>query len=361
MRLLLVTGEYPPDGGGIADYTSLLRAALEDVGVDVAVAAPRPSTDGNVVTIDNWGPSAAVTLSRMIREMAVDVVHLQYQAGAYSMRPTVNLMPGIVALGTAALVVTTFHDLRPPYLFPKAGRLRRATIAHMARSSAAVVATNPADHRALSALGVAATEIPIGSNLPQVTTKARVSPNTVGFFGLPTRSKGVIELLDALARLPQDRRPTLRLIGDHGSVSTYNDVVAGAEIDRAALFRGVHIEATGRLDRTAAAEALRTCAAIALPFVDGASLRSGSLLAALESGRPVVTTAPTDLDDIAPIARLAQLHLVPPSDTTALANAIDAALRCDDNVDRLPSQFSWPSIALQHVALYRALLDAHRR
>ena len=46
-------------------------------------------------------------------------------------------------------VVVTFHDLRVPYLFPKAGRLRPAAVTHLARAAAGVIATDPADEAEL--------------------------------------------------------------------------------------------------------------------------------------------------------------------------------------------------------------------
>ena len=37
MRVMLVTGEYPPDEGGVADYTRCLAEALVAEGVEVVV------------------------------------------------------------------------------------------------------------------------------------------------------------------------------------------------------------------------------------------------------------------------------------------------------------------------------------
>ena len=45
MRVMLVTGEYPPDEGGVADYTRCLAEALVAEGVEVVIA-----TSGGVRT-----------------------------------------------------------------------------------------------------------------------------------------------------------------------------------------------------------------------------------------------------------------------------------------------------------------------
>ena len=62
--------------------------------------------------------------------------------------------------------VVTFHDLRVPYLFPKAGPLRQWAIRFMARHAHGVIVTNPEDyHSVLSTQHSALIQIPIGSNI----------------------------------------------------------------------------------------------------------------------------------------------------------------------------------------------------
>ena len=101
------------------------------------------------------------------------MVNIQYQAAAYNMRSAaINWLPW--RLRGLSRSVVTFHDLRVPYLFPKAGPLRRRVVAGMARRADGVIATNPADFAALQALRPASpcVEIPIGSNVPAFTPAA---------------------------------------------------------------------------------------------------------------------------------------------------------------------------------------------
>ena len=181
-RILLVTGEYPPMRGGISDYTALLREALGTLSEESAVLASADANGDGVETVEAWDWSLPRTLRRLVGEHAIDLVHIQYQAGAFQMHPAVNLLP-VVAPGLLRCpVVTTFHDLRVPYLFPKAGRLRPAVMLRMARASAAVVVTNPSDERPLSAARVSSERIPLGPSLsapPQLPEPS----NTVAYFG----------------------------------------------------------------------------------------------------------------------------------------------------------------------------------
>jgi polysaccharide biosynthesis protein PslF len=120
----------------------------------------------------------------------------------------------------------------------------------------------------------------------------------------------------------------------------------------------------------------------ALPYADGASLRRGSLLAALAHGLPTVTTRPATKDQrpktkdrdlgrqdlspsslvVGPLKDGATVLLVPPSDEGALAAAIerlahDRALRdrLADGGRALAAQFAWDEIAARHEALYAGL------
>ncbi len=179
MRILFVTGEYPAMQGGVGDYTRRLGQALGQLGADVHVlthadaggdhlrapsAAYEPTVHA-VMTSTGWA-LWGYTL-HAIRELQPDIVHIQYQSAAYGLRAAVNLLPwrragcaggrqgtaAARAFGAPPCTLTTFHDLRFPYLFPKAGPLRHQAVLALARHSDANVVTNPADWVRLQAAG----------------------------------------------------------------------------------------------------------------------------------------------------------------------------------------------------------------
>lgn len=362
LTVAIITGEYPPNVGGVGDYTALLRGALATNGVrSLVVCFDNHGADSpDVVRIKPQWPRSYRALRAALGHAVPDVIHIQFQTGAFQMRPSVQLLPLVLRQQLGRPVVTTFHDLRAPYLFPKAGRLRTESLKVMARTSSAVIATNPADVRTLRRWGLTANTIPIGPNLPSPSDGIQPIKGTLGFFGLPTRSKGILALLNALATLDPAVRPTLRLIGASGVPGAHNDVLAPEVIDRIARFHGVTITRTGFVSPERASAELAACAAIALPFAEGASLRSGSLLAALQSGRPVISTVPEHPEDLAEIARLSQLLLVPRCDIRALSRAIRDALNMEVWEANLPDRFQWPSIAQAHAALYARLVGCTR-
>ena len=78
--------------------------------------------------------------------------------------PAINFLPW--RLRGIAPAVVTFHDLRVPYLFPKANGLRGWVVRTMARRSAGCIATNAADLTRLQQwTDKPLRHIPIGSNI----------------------------------------------------------------------------------------------------------------------------------------------------------------------------------------------------
>ncbi|HQZ88580.1 MAG TPA: glycosyltransferase [Thermomicrobiales bacterium] len=358
IHVLLVTGEYPPMAGGVGDYTERLAAWLAREGVESTILAPVGQRE-QVIGFGKWGWPAARKVADIATRVGANVVHIQYQAGAFDMHPSANLLPCL--LRDKFPTLTTFHDLRPPYLFPKAGVLRRFAILRMARASTRVVVTNPFDAATLAGREIDTVEIPIGPNLPPPDLDLPVDRDTVAFFGLPSRAKGMIELIEAIGLIDPARRPRLMMIGDMGTASANNDLVPLAEIEQLAADLIVRVDRTGYLPAQQASNALARSGVVALPFQHGASLRSGSLLAALQSGRPVVTTephAPTSLNDV---GRMPQLQIIPRNNIGRLSDALEVVLAAEDGVGPLPWPYGWPSIAAAHASLYASVIEGWER
>jgi len=356
-RVLFVTGEYPPDVGGIGDYTARLRAALLDRGVA-----------STVLTRQDVGRWNARSLLHLLQASARDgIVHIQYQPAAFDLLGDVCLMPLLVRIARrGARVVTTLHDTRVPYLFRGAGPLRWQAVRLLARTSHAVIA---ADERDLHVLGARTGHVvPIGSNVacqPPVSyersafrARLGIAPNTlvVVYFGLLNASKGLDALLNAFDRIAAQRDARLLLVGAVAGASDATDrATASAMAGRLAGF-GDRLIRTGFLAPGDVSAHLLAADVALLPYRDGASPRRGSLLACAEHGLPIVSTLPAS-------ASVADAVLaVPPDDVTGLAAAVlrvaeDAALvaRLRASSRALAERVSWPRIADQHAAIYRQM------
>src|SRR5439155_9131320 len=254
-----------------------------------------------------WDWRCARIVRAAVRAARPDIVHVQYQPAAFGMQAAVSWLPGWLGRGRPDLrTATTFHDLRVPYLFPKAGPLRAAVRDRLLRGSDAAVFTERADWAAAAAPRPDGRYwIPIGSNLApeppagyhrrRWRADAGVDDGTflVVHLGFLNRSKGLETLLDAMVRLRgEGRRTRLLLVGAEAGASDPSNRAYEAEIAR----RLAVLELSGlvvRLPQVAPAAAsayLLAADAAAFPFRDGASLRRGSLLAALAHGLPTVST-----------------------------------------------------------------------
>ncbi|NWG15955.1 MAG: glycosyltransferase [Chloroflexi bacterium] len=377
MRIGLITGEYPPMQGGVGAYSRILAGELARLGHVVHVLSSRQALNDDPAislspSIAGWNINSLRTIRAWARDLRLEVVNLQFQTAAYAMSPWIHFLPE--ALGDLPLV-TTFHDLRFPYLFPKAGRLRDWIVRRLARASRGVIVTNHEDQERLRGLPHLAL-IPIGSNIlaglpadfdPQPwRTRAGAQPGDflLIYFGLFNHSKGIEDLLAALAALRQNGQPTrLALVGGGaGSSDPTNTAFMDAMQARIhELSLAPFIHCTGYLDETAVGAYLAAGDVVVLPFRDGASYRRGSLMAAVHYGCAIVTTTPQV--NIPSFVDGENMRLVPPGDPAALARALadlcrqpEQAAHLRRGAAALAGQFRWPSIAQSAADFFRQVV-----
>jgi glycosyltransferase involved in cell wall biosynthesis len=433
MRIALLSAEYPPQPGGVGDYTARLGTALGDRGHEMFVftivngrlqiidlARSNPNLQSAICNLQSdWGWNSWRAVRAALEHSRPDILHIQYQTGAYGMHPAINLLPWrLRRLRRRPRVIVTAHDLLPPYLFPKAGRLRHWVTRRLLADADAVIATNEEDYAqidrersnvrtfkqlapslpALSAVdGPKGSNvldlIPIGNNIAvapppgydRATWRAglRVANDQtlVAYFGLISHTKGLGVLLGALARLPTNI--SLLVIG--GAASAPEDRAYAERIQQQIAAHGLasRVTITGHCPADHVSAHLLATDLAALPFSAGASFRRGSLLAALAHGLPTVTTQsqeprtgtravnrepagdPLVLGSWFSVPRLEDgknVLLVPPSDEQRLASAITRLAHDPELRQRLAAggrmlaeQFAWPAIAERHEALYAQL------
>lgn len=391
-RIGLITGEFPPMEGGVGAFTRELAHALALQGYEIHVLtnrAARPATAvprlRNLATpidlefahlypfVHKWRWPALATVADWVMRYDLELVNVQYQAAAYHMRsPAINFLPWRLHDLTKAVV--TFHDLRVPYLFPKAGRLRQTAVRFMARQAHGVIVTNQADYQALTAQVATPTrQIPIGSNvathtpnqteIAAVRQKLGLQPGDclLSYFGFLNESKGADTLVTALAQL-DDRCHLVFIGGQTGSSDSTNQAfLARLQGQIADLGLAERVHWTGFLPDREVSAHLHAADLMVMPYRDGVSLRRGTLMAVLAHGRPLVTTLPA-----APAPELRHgenVWLVPPADPASLAAALrallaDAALRhsLGTGAVQVADLFTWDKIAAQTAVFFQELL-----
>jgi glycosyltransferase involved in cell wall biosynthesis len=390
MKIGLVTGEFPPLKGGVGDYTHELAKAFAAQAHEVHVLTVRPcaafpaSGAGFTVhpVIRRWSFASLFQLRALAQALQLDVLNIQYQAAAYGLSAPIHFLPRLCVLRPGRSTtrplktVVTFHDLRIPYLFPKAGRLRPAAVTYLARSASGVIVTDPADEVELRRRGIVRlVQIPIGSNIApappagyeRAAWRARMGVEAeellLGYFGFLNESKGGDTLIEALASLVEGGAPVkLVLIGHRTGSSDATNAAFGDRMD--ALM--AHHQLADRILRTGYVEAaevsayLLACDALVLPYRDGASFRRGSLMAALVHGCPVISTEPAlPLPELRPGENIC---LVPPDAPDAVVRAVlelraspDLRARLGEGAAALSAQFAWDKIAARTLEFWRSL------
>lgn len=392
MRILFLTGEYPPMQGGVGDYTWALGSALVEQGVDVHVLTSReagpahlaPRGVANVYPeIDRWRWGMVRQVRRLSDELKPDVLHIQYQAAAYQLHPSINLLPRFLAgWEWPRRVAVTFHDLRVPYLFPKAGSWRWRSNLELARRSDVTVVTNAEDLHRLRGypdLARKLVEIPIGANIQpdppagfdraaqRAGWGARPDDLLLAYFGFLNASKGAEELVAAVAQLAARGVPVqLLMVGGQVGASDRTNAAYLEQVQAAIERRGVadRVHWTGFTEASQVSANLLAADIAVLPYRDGASFRRGSLMAAIAHSLPVISTEPA-----VPILEMVHggnIWLTPAQSPDALAAAIeqlwhDPGLRerLSAGAAALTRLFTWDVIAQQHVRIYRELVEHH--
>jgi glycosyltransferase involved in cell wall biosynthesis len=236
------------------------------------------------------------------------------------------------------------------------------------------ITTNAGDQHYLAPIARRLASIPIGSNihariLSPADRQARRAMRgygnddlVIGYFGFLNRSKGGLDLVETVARLLPEL-PTVRLlmIGERVGASDLSNYAYLQEVEAAIHRHGLaeRVTWTGHQPGAEVSADLAACDLLLMPYLDGASLRRGTLMAGLAHGCAIVTTTPS-----APIPELVggrDLLYVPVGDVDAAAAAVLRLVRhpallaiLRQNARAASALFTWEGIAEAHERLYLA-------
>lgn len=303
-RWAILTGEYPPQSGGVSDYTRLVARGLATAGDEVHIIAPAcdgPETHDPGVIVHRlpgrFRPRDLKQLTSLLAAISPDLVLVQYVPTAFGMR-SINL-PFCLWLRFRCRrpIWTMFHEVafpwvkRPIKLNVLAG-LNRLMAWLLVGASERVFVSIPAWKRLLEPVHFPRRPIiwsPVPSNVGTSANANEVAKLRggadelrVGHFG--SFSGPVLPMLRRI--LPEVQRSASKcnvlLIG-RGSEAFRESLVA----EHPELVG--RIQATGELDAQAIALHLAACDLMVQPYPDGVSCRRSSLMAGLALGVPIVT------------------------------------------------------------------------
>lgn len=309
-RWAILTGEYPPQPGGVADYTRQLAAGLAAAGDAVTVYAPPAAgpdfVDPGVAVrrlADRFGPRGLLSVDRIFARRRPDRIVIQYVPHAFGYKAMNLAFAAWVAARArrVAPVWVMFHEVmypiepgQPPR-HAVLGRVTRSMARQIARAAERVFVSIPAWAgilRQIAPLSRPAEWLPVPSNIPAAEPAAAAAVRSrvalgdgavvVGHFGTfrPLVADLLAPSLAAVLRAVPKRVGLL--VGRGGE--PFRDQFVAAHPDLAG-----RVTATGELSAAAAAAHLTACDLLLQPYPDGVSTRRGTVMAGLALAVPVVT------------------------------------------------------------------------
>jgi len=306
----LVTGEYPPQRGGVSDYTRLVACGLAAAGDRVDVWAPAcglSEESDAAVTVHRlrgrFGPRAMRELARAFDSANGARVLLQYVPHAFGMK-AMNL-PFCLWLYArrrhGAMVM--FHEV----MFPSErgqplghrliGEVTCLMARIVARSATRIFVAAPVWQRVLrerAGVDAPTTWLPVPSTIPVVDDAAGVaaarrryssaSGVIVGHFG--ACGELIARPLAAVIAPMLEENPSLTMLLIGANSEAFRERFSHMQPSLAPRVR-----ATGRLAPADLSRAISACDLMLQPYPDGVTTRRTSLMTIIAHGRPVVTTS----------------------------------------------------------------------
>lgn len=368
----LITGEYPPQTGGVSDHTRVIAEGLAAAGERVQVwcppASPSSSSGGEAEwpAVDGGGGGAGAGRVVVRREMGrfapADLrrvgrlldscrgprrLLVQYVPHAYGWR-SMNVALCLWLWRRAAKGDSVEVLVHEPFLEFRAGAWRRCAAAAVHRLMAWVLLR--AARRVwvtIPAWGALWRPLALGRRVPFEWLPV---PSTVGVVDDPARVASLRAryappggvLLGHLGTYPAHVEDSLKrllppLLSAHPAATALL-LGRGSERVREALARA-HPALAGRVHASGVVSAaelschLAACDLLAQPFPDGVSSRRTSVMAGLAHGRPVVTTRGRLTESL--WAESGAVALAPAQDPRALSESVGRLLEDAEERDRL--------------------------
>jgi len=380
LNICIISGAFPPCRDGIGDYTARLIGGLRKENVRVSLITSKEEQilkylkENNIENvfpiIKRWNIFAVFSILEFAAEGKFDIIHLQFPSSRYRRTFFLCFLPVLLGLFLRKKTVVTLHEFSISYPINK---LRQIILG---LGSSKVVLTDNNEIEKFPAFFIAGKRkicfIPIGSNIDiykadseekeEFFKKTGLSKQAkiIAFFGFIHSNKGLDCLLKAVKKVEACGISVQLLIMSQLDFETnayharIKKLIGTLELDKTVFI-------TGYLSPEEVSKFLSFSDICALPFNDGATLRRGTLMAALSHGKAVISTHAGGNDSLQLIDRK-NILLVPSGNAQALAEAIKT-ICTDDNLRRkieegafcLSKDFSWDKIACMHKELYSRL------
>ncbi|MEE2710444.1 MAG: glycosyltransferase family 4 protein [Gemmatimonadota bacterium] len=373
MKIMMVTGSYPPLKDGVGDYTYRLCYTLrqflgEDSVYVVSTRTGRADEEhpGDFPVVAEWNLKGIVQVIKQIRSLRPDVVHIQYPAAGYKRHLEPSFMPILIRFAArSAKVISTIHEYNNRSFFGKFRLLINIVTSH----NVIVVSRQyiKAIHRVWPFRRPEMFYIPDGTNilvhdtpdaasLQAIKEELRLTedPTIICWFGVLRPGKNLRSLIRTFHTLRQ-RHTYLKLLLLGRNEEPFYSEELKPELERLDLMDHVIITDERPSEFVSACFGLSDICV--LPFEDGVTTKRGSFMAALQHELPMVTTISNAIPE--GLVDNHNIFLVPPDDEDSLLEKIetlllDRSLRetFRKNLKAITHINSWERIAQQTIDLY---------
>ncbi len=361
MKILLVSGSFPPMKCGVGDYTAHLAKSLGKAkGASVAVltdaAAASAPADPDFLLLPiarGWRIADTPAVMKAITGWNPDIVHVQYPTQGYGRKKLPWLLPAI-ASARKYTVVQTWHEYFP--MGGYANLLNTLVPGGLVAVRPHYLENMPSWHRWLIRKKTFAF-IPNASTIPYTRLtpaeaaeiRARFSRDggpLVAYFGFAHPEKGVERIFEAA----DPARHHLVLICDLDPSDRYHARILA--LAKSPPWEG-RVTVTGFLPKEEVGRILAAADAVLFPFRGGGGEWNTSLHAALTQGTFVLTTS-----------RLRHgfqpdenVYYSRPEDVQEMREAL--LVHAGTKIAGIPSDSrgDWETIAEAHMKLYRRILE----
>jgi len=362
----IITGEYPPQTGGVSDYTRMVAEGLADARDEVCIWAPPvlgavPSSRHNLHVNrlpDHFGMRGLKLLAQELESDRSARVLVEYVPHAFKMK-AMNVPLCLMLLRRRHSDITVmFHEVAYP--ISRSQSIRHNALGVINHGMAAILT------RAASRIFVAAQGwtgmlaryapkgrkigwMPVPSTIPVVRDRAATlaararfaTPDSglLGHFGTygPWVTSRLQPALESILSTHQTAR--VLLIGRNGE-KFHDDFV------REHLAFASRVFATGALTESDVSIHIGACDVMIQPYPDGITSRNTSALAGLAHGKATATTTGRYSEDI--WRRSGAVFLAPDPDAGALARG---------TIDLLTDRDRAKAMGCEAIKLYREVFD----
>jgi glycosyltransferase involved in cell wall biosynthesis len=374
VKVLIVSGTYPPIKCGVGDYTKNLCEKLSKK-IDVSVLSSTKvfSKNNSNVTIlnkiESWkGIKLLHAILKEIRQGGYDVIHFQFPAGYIHNSIAFYIVLPFLLRVKGIKVVYTLHEYA-----------NNSWISKLCRKPAIMCSNRViiVDDKFKSELfkrnkfisKKKVSIIHIGANIPKSTLSkadtidlrqhilANVDSSCnkiIAYFGFINEAKRIDILLEAMGILKRESSLSSMLLivgefnGEKCSSQFYEKLVNIVKQNNLEKF----IYVTGYVADKDVGNYLTTADAACLLFKCGVSIRNGSVLAAQQEGIPIITSKPSyDYD----LFKSKQFILVD-NNVEQVKNTILNFQNFNQNKENFEAVDMWEEAVEKHIELYNDLI-----